>query len=211
VSVRDKAWFPVVYMFAVTAAFSSVLIGFAEGLRPRVESNRRAALERAVLAVLPLEAPAADSAQIRHELFKSLTAVTERGAEKVTAYQVVRDGRVRASALLFEGQGFWNRIRGVIGVGADGRSVLGIAIYEQSETPGLGAEIVTPRFTEQFRKGKVLGVKTALRFVAETAKAGSGEVNGVTGATQTCSRLERMLNARLARWTADTAQPGGTE
>jgi len=58
----------------------------------------------------------------------------------------------------FEGQGFWARIRGIVGIAADRKTVTGITFYEQSETPGLGAEIVRPAFRNQF-KGKLLAPK----------------------------------------------------
>ena len=74
------------------------------------------------------------------------------------AYTLKKDGQMAAYALPFEGQGFWACIRGIVGIAADKKTVTGITFYEQSETPGLGAEIVRPAFRNQF-KGKVLAQK----------------------------------------------------
>ena len=51
--MREKWWFPIAYMFVVTAFFSSIVIGFARFTDERVEANKDLAFEKAVLAVLP--------------------------------------------------------------------------------------------------------------------------------------------------------------
>ena len=47
--MRNKAWYPILYMFVITAFFSSVLIGLSRMTQERVEANERVAFERAVL------------------------------------------------------------------------------------------------------------------------------------------------------------------
>ena len=39
--MREKKWFPIGYMFVVTAFFSAIIIGFAEVTRARRKSARR--------------------------------------------------------------------------------------------------------------------------------------------------------------------------
>ena len=51
--IRKKRWYPVVYMFLVTAFFSSMVIGFTRFTSSRVEANQMLSFEKAVLAVLP--------------------------------------------------------------------------------------------------------------------------------------------------------------
>ena len=51
--MREKPWFPAVYMFVVTAFFSSIVIGFSRLTEKRVEANTTLAFEKAVLSVLP--------------------------------------------------------------------------------------------------------------------------------------------------------------
>ena len=51
--MREKWWFPVIYMFVMTAFSSSIVIGFAQFTSDRVEANEDLAFEEAVLAVLP--------------------------------------------------------------------------------------------------------------------------------------------------------------
>ena len=211
-SIRERAWYPVAYMFIVTAAFSTVLIGFARWTRPRVEANEQIAFEKAVLQALPIDIPEGASNADLHQLF--VERVKAPDDTSAGAYRLTKNGKADAYAVPFGGRGFWNVIRGVIGLQYNAEQknwdTTGIAFYEQNETPGLGAEIIQPRFRTQFGKGKQLSMTgQPFRFVPEGAEAGNNEVNAITGATQTCSRLERIINERLAEWREQMAKPPG--
>jgi len=188
--LRGGAGYPAAYMFVVTFVCAGALIGLARLTRERVTANRRIAFERAVLQAAGMTVgPDASPARV-HRLFTDRVEQAAGGALRV------RTDAGRADALPFEGQGFWNVIRGVVGVEPGGERLTGMAVYEQSETPGLGAEIVKPRFREPFA-GLRLGSETPVRIRPPGAALGPGEVHGVTGATETCTRLERILNRRL--------------
>ncbi len=49
------------------------------------------------------------------------------------------------------GKGLWGPIWGYIAIESDGSTVYGADFSHQGETPGLGAEIATPRFGGQFK------------------------------------------------------------
>lgn len=211
-NIKDKAWYPIAYMFLVTAVFSTALIGFSRWTRPRVEANEQLAFEKAVLEALPIEIPGGASNADLHELF--VEQVKAPDDTSAGAYRLTRDGEADAYAVPFEGRGFWNMIRGVVGLRYNAEQknwdTTGVAFYEQNETPGLGAEIVTPRFRAQFRSSKRLSwAGQPFTFVPESADAGPQEINALTGATQTCSRLERIINERLTEWREQMAKPPG--
>ena len=197
--IRDKPWFAVVYMFCVTAFFSFIIIGFAQITKDRVKANEQLAFERAVLEVFDLAEGKAPP-QI-HQTF-----IDEVRKEDDGAYYVRLDGdKVEGYAVVVRGKGFWAQIEGVIGVAADKRTITGIAFYEQNETPGLGAEITGPAFGDQFEglrlgpKERPIGIKP---FGAELA---DNEVHAISGATQTCMRLEKLINNDLTKWLAARA------
>jgi len=206
--IREKAYFPVVYMFAVTAFFSSVVIGLTRLTAGRVRANEKLAFEKAVLKVLPGlydEREAASRLQL-HRRFKS--KVKEPGELSPAAYTLVREGNTVAYALPFSGRGFWAPIKGVIGIKADRRTITGIAFYQQNETPGLGAEITKQRFTDQF-DGKVMSTgEKVLDIKPPAAALDRSSVHAVTGATQTSVRLERMINDALNKWRRRTNGAG---
>jgi len=204
--MREKKWFPILYMFAMTAGFSSVVIGFAAATKERVRANEKLAFERAVVAVLPgLYGPGLGGPEVHRRFVEQ---VSEPDAGSAGAYTLRRDGRIAAYALPFEGQGFWAPIRGVIGIASDRQTITGIFFYEQTETPGLGAEIVKPEFRGQF-KGRILGqAAEPLNMRRPGTELGKSDVHAVTGATQTSVRLEGMINRALQQWRRDVGKEG---
>jgi Na+-transporting NADH:ubiquinone oxidoreductase subunit C len=205
-NVKEKAWYPVIYMFVVTAVFSSILIGFSRYTRGRVEVNRRVAFERAVVLALPLGVSDKVSSSEVHEIFIDRVAAPDE--KSAGAWRMLDGEKLIAYALPIEGRGFWAIIKGAIGIEADGKTITGIAFYEQNETPGLGGEIVKPRFRAGFT-GKIIAASGApLVFKPEGSPIGTGQVHAITGATQTSARVERFLNEKLARW-RDEMKKGG--
>jgi Na+-transporting NADH:ubiquinone oxidoreductase subunit C len=205
--MRQTRWYPVLYMFVTTAAFSSVVIGVSAMTRDRVQANARLAFEQAVLVVLPgLYEPGLSGEEIHRRFAEQ---VRQPDAASGGAYTLVRDGTVVAYALPIAGQGFWAPIRGVIGIAADRKTVTGIAFYAQSETPGLGAEIVKPFFRNQFI-GKVLSREgKPINMRRPGAELGPNDVHAVTGATQTSVRLEDIINREVKAWQSRVGGEGG--
>ncbi len=192
--MRDKPWFAVVYMFCVTAFFSFIIIGFAQVTKDRVKANEQLAFERAVLEVFDLAEGKAPP-QI-HQTF-----VDEIRKEDDGAYYVRLDGdKVAGFAVIVRGKGFWAQIEGVIGVAADKRTITGIAFYEQNETPGLGAEITRPAFGNQFEGLRLGLVERPIGIMPFGAELADNEVHAISGATQTCTRLEKLINNDLSKW-----------
>jgi len=207
--MRQTGAYPVVYMFIVTAAFSSVVIGLSALTRERVQANARQALEAAVLQVLPVEEGQTQplrGAQI-HQRFTE--RVRPPDASTGGAYTLQQDGQIVAYAVPFHGQGFWAPIRGIIGVAADRKTVTGIAFYEQSETPGLGAEIVKPAFRSQFEGRTLAPGERPIAMRRPGADLGQNDVYAVTGATQTSVRVESMINQAIRDWRAGLDGEGG--
>jgi len=153
--LRTMTLYPVLYMFLATLVFTLVLVGISRATQARVEANTQIMFERAVLmAVLPDEVNTATPSSRVHEMFtEMISPPDERSAG---AYQLMESGEMAAYALPFEGQGFWDVIRGVIGIGTDRETLVCIAFYEQKETPGLGAEIIKPYFYERFMGRKIV-------------------------------------------------------
>lgn len=196
--MRGTRWYPIAYMFFVTAGFSSVVIGVAAMTRERVEANARAAFQSAVLAVLPgLYEPGLSGPEVERRFVEQ---VSEPDARSAGAYTLRKDGQVVAYALPFVGQGFWAPIRGVIGIAADRQTILGITFYEQGETPGLGAEITRPAFRRQF-EGRILArEERPIRMRRPGTELDKNEVFAITGATQTSIRLEAIINQAVRQW-----------
>lgn len=196
--IRKQSWFPILYMFFVTALFSSIVIGLTRLTSERVEVNEKLAFERAVLSVLPgMDVETLTNLEIHN---KFIDTVNEPDESSKGAYTAKRDGQIIAYVLPISGQGFWAPIKGVIGIETNTKTITGIAFYEQNETPGLGAEITKAPFRNQF-EGKVISSEgQPIDFRRPGTTLGDSEVHAVTGATQTSSRLEIIINTELKKW-----------
>ncbi|NOY80537.1 MAG: FMN-binding protein [Kiritimatiellaeota bacterium] len=201
---RDSTAYPVVYsacLGLVCALLLTVVGGFT---RPYREANAKAEEMRRVLEVLEVPFPADASAAKLVEVFKANVRVEKDEARGTTRYAYVPSGArtPEAVALAFSGQGLWGPIDGLIALEADDDTVRGIAFTHQEETPGLGGEIASEWFRNQFRGKKIRDAsgKIGIRIArGRTAKGAPTEVDGITGATLTCGKLEFMLNRALRR------------
>jgi len=100
----------------------------------------------------------------------------------------------------FSGMGFWDRITGIVVLSPDLATIRALEIFDQKETPGLGARIEEPAFKKMFA-----GIEPAWddQTIVEISQNGAELANGVdaiTGATQTSMALESILNRSLRRF-----------
>ncbi|TVR73955.1 MAG: NADH:ubiquinone reductase (Na(+)-transporting) subunit C [Marinilabiliales bacterium] len=95
------------------------------------------------------------------------------------------------------GRGLWGPVYGYVALMGDMNTIFGVIFDHDSETPGLGAEINTPRFESQF-KGKKLFDETG-EFVSirinkpGAVPPGDHNVDGISGGTITSQGVEEML------------------
>ena len=84
---------------------------------------------------------------------------------------------------------------------ADGQTVYGAVFDHQGETPGLGAEISKPEFSNPFR-GKSLyrdGTFVSIAVLKQKGSAGNNPhaVDGISGGTITSRGVENMIRETL--------------
>ena len=95
------------------------------------------------------------------------------------------------------GAGLWGPIWGYVAVDADGSTIFGAYFAHQGETPGLGAEIEKPYFSDQF-DGKHL-FKDGGFYPIQVVKKGmkpvgdADYVDGISGGTITSKGVSAML------------------
>ena len=116
-----------------------------------------------------------------------------------TVYECVAPGK-EGVGFVAGGMGFWDRIECVVVLSPDLRNVLNVQVLDQKETPGLGARIEEPWFTDQF-KGLALAweapAESRILVGANPAPNAPNEVDAITGATQTSMALMRFFNEEL--------------
>lgn len=108
---------------------------------------------------------------------------------------LLRDGENVSLAILpVVGSGYNGRIQALLALRGDMRTVAGIAVTEQAETPGLGARIEEPLWQGSFAGKQLFDDTGAYRFaVARGPARGEYEVDGITGATRTSNAITQMI------------------
>jgi Na+-transporting NADH:ubiquinone oxidoreductase subunit C len=174
--------------------------------RERVRLNQELARRRVIMKVLGIQVPPDATLKEVAALYEERVEQTDvrmpPGREEDTVLEGY-DEREQLIGYVFHtsGSGFWAPIKGYVAVSPELDRILGLAFYQQSETPGLGAEITKPWFQEQFRdrklppqpprEGKLIGL------VREGAEKGPYDVDAITGATQTSKAVEELFNEDL--------------
>ncbi len=108
---------------------------------------------------------------------------------------LLRDGeRVSLAILPVVGTGYNGRIQALLAMNGDMQTLAGIAITEQSETPGLGARIEEPRWQQTFAGKQLFDATGGTRFAVARGPARTDfEVDGITGATRTSNGITQMV------------------
>lgn len=115
------------------------------------------------------------------------------------------DGTERVVFPLY-GSGLWGPVWGYLALESDWNTIYGISLDHQGETPGLGAEIATPPFQNQF-KGKTLFEDGRMVGITVTKGAGSSAgnphaVDAISGGTITSRGVEDMIRRNMTDYTA---------
>lgn len=162
----------------------------------RKAANARAEEVRNILAVLdvPVDADAVPQELLR--VFEDNVTEEERGTRTFYSYEHSAKGFLRA--VRFGGPGLWGRVEGFLCFEEDMRTISAVTFYRQEETPGLGGEISSSAFTDQFEGLSAAGPdgSPGIRVVGDGADD-INEVDAISGATMTSDKVEDMLNRTL--------------
>ncbi|MHC4165203.1 MAG: FMN-binding protein [Planctomycetota bacterium] len=197
-----------IYAAALGVACAALLTGAGLITAPYREANEQAEEVRNILSVLGVPF---DNRAPSQELVDAFDRSVRREVrEELTLYVYVEQeggGAVRAVALPVAGQGVWGPIRGLLALESDMETIRGVTFYDQEETPGLGGEIASDWFQEQF-KGKLIRTpegEVGIRVRQNADRSASNEVDAITGATMTSERIETILNAAIEQIVGEEA------
>jgi len=173
-----------VFVIALGSVSALLLAGVEKYTRPLVFKVEELRKKMGIMDVLgvPYDRQGAE------EIFSKNVRVENKGGYE---FYIGRDGSI---AFEFSGSGLWGPIRGLVALEGDKKTIKGIKIMHEEETPGLGGRIEEEGFLAQFR-GK--SVYPALVFVTGGGAKGANEVDAITGATITSRALEDILNTTI--------------
>jgi len=116
---------------------------------------------------------------------------------QVPLYKAVVEGNTYY-VLPLRGKGLWGPIWGYVALEGDGNTILGATFGHKTETPGLGAEIATPIFQDQFPGKKLFTEAYEGIEVRKGDAAGDQQVDGISGGTITSVGVQTMISDCLA-------------
>ncbi|MDO5704448.1 MAG: FMN-binding protein [Paracoccus sp. (in: a-proteobacteria)] len=103
-------------------------------------------------------------------------------------------GPVDLVILPVAGAGYDGVIQAMIALRGDMRTIAGMTVTSQSETPGLGARITEPAWQAQFAGRPAVDDGGTVRLAVARGRAATEyEVDGITGATRTSNAITNMM------------------
>lgn len=136
---------------------------------------------------------AGEKVAVEGEVISLLNKLADNYAEgKYVVFENKESGEV---VIPVTGKGLWDDIWGYVALGSDMNTIKGAIFDHAGETPGLGAEIATPKYQAQFPgltiyEGEEL---VGIYVVKGGAKGAAHSVDAVTGGTKTSIGLENMI------------------
>ena len=211
--------YTIVYIIVLVAVVGAALAFTAMGLKDRQQQNADADRMRQILAAVHLTPAPSEIVSDFNRYITGQTVVNSRGeqtgddafAVSVAAQTklpdderqlpvficTLPDGSTKYILPLY-GAGLWGPIWGYVALDSDVSTIYGAYFAHQGETPGLGAEIEKPAFSDQF-DGKTLWKDGRFMPVAVVKKgqpspSGEDYVDGISGGTITSKGVGAMLS-----------------
>lgn len=200
---KDSIIYPIVFMTVLAAVFTLILAILNESTIAMVEENQNLNLQRKILYIFNMyDESTSDDTVIK--TFNDQIKVTENSNQE-NIYSLVENDNIKAIAIPFSGPGLWGSIKGYIGLTSDLSQITGIEFIEQNETPGLGGRIGESPYKEQYR-GIKIDPNSQINIINRPANGGN--IDAVSGATQTSDFVQNMLNNGLNKYFEEFEQRG---
>lgn len=183
--------YTIVYAAILVVIVAVLLAVISQVLSPRQAANKRLDTQKQILTALNVDYSNADPAALYGEI------VNETEVDGKALFVATIDGATKY-VLPLKGQGLWGGIWGYIALDDDKNTIYGINFGHESETPGLGGEIVTEYFRSRFfgkhikdAEGRVQSI--AVLKAGKKDEAGREQVDAISGATITSTGVDEML------------------
>ncbi len=228
---RNGNTYTVLYAAIMVVFVAAVLAFAAMSLKPRQVRNVEIERKQSILSAVNIESTTINAEKLFAENIVKQYVVNVKGDQvgddafdidlkkefmkpedqiQLPVFECKTDNGIK---YVFElrGTGLWGPIWGFIALDSDLNTIYGAHFGDQGETPGLGAEIATPKFEKQFigktifdKDGKFmkLGNEYLPILVAKVGQVAPEEhrVDGVSGGTITSKGLQKMLRVDFTRY-----------
>ena len=128
------------------------------------------------------------------------TALIKRRENFQTVYLHYEQEQLNAIILPVRGYGLWGTMKGYLALEPDLQTIIGLEFFEHIETPGLGGEIVNPRWKaiwkgkEIFSENGEILISVIKGSVDKSSENAKYQVDGLSGATITSNGVTNLLS-----------------
>jgi electron transport complex protein RnfG len=186
-----QAWLVLV----LATFFGTALAGIQVKLGPVIEANKiRETMEKIPGLVLNSSKDSVKKAQDLTIQSRVIT-IEKNGIHKFyPVYDVwLKDGSLAGHVAKATGQGYADKIEVLLGLDALGKTITGLYILDQKETPGLGNRILEKPWRDQF-----VDKSTRISLLVIKGTAGEPhEIDGISGATISSRSVTGIVNTTL--------------
>jgi Na+-transporting NADH:ubiquinone oxidoreductase subunit C len=188
-----KRLFPVFFMLIITLVFISITTIIYTLSKDTIAFNEALRLRRAILYAAGVVVP--ESGQETDRIYAERVEESKDGDGNIKYYRVKGESSkdVKNIVIVTRGAGLWGEITAAIGYDVSGKTISGIEIIDQNETPGLGGRIGEDWFKQQFR-----GKHYPISLVGEGAAVGPNEIQAITGASYSSKAIQDIVNRASA-------------
>lgn len=127
-------------------------------------------------------------------------ASIKRREKFAQVYLLEEGGQLERIVLPIRGYGLWSTLYGFLVLQGDATTVVGLAYYDQKETPGLGGEVDNPKWKALWPGKQVydadgdVDISIVKGTVDPAAPGAVHKVDGLSGATLTSKGVQNMLH-----------------
>lgn len=187
--------YPVVFMIVLSFVLTFLLAALYGFTEPIAKFNEDIELKGKILDVFSVELENSEAETI-DKAFNENVEISEFNDKPL--YILKENDKEAAYAVPFAGPGLWGEIDGYVGVNSDLNEILGIQFTKQAETPGLGARIEEVEYRDQYRNIDISSSDTGAYVMNNPAPGGN--IDAISGATQTSDAVVNMVNEDLANF-----------
>ncbi len=217
---KQSNTYTVIYIVALVVLVGSALAFTAMSLKPRQQANLDADKMRQIMASVHITPEKGENIiEIYRRHINDSFVITEDGNraegnafdinttleskkpadERLLPVYVCDLGDKGVKYIVpVNGAGLWGPIWGYVSFDSDGSTIYGAYFAHQGETPGLGAEIEKPAFSDQFDGKHIFkdGQFKPVNVIKTGQKPSDGEdyVNAISGGTITSKGVAAMLD-----------------
>lgn len=225
---KQSNLYTIIYIIVLVTVVGSALGFTAISLKSRQEANANADKMRQILASVDItpskdsissdyaryitDSYVVDSRGNRIDGVDAFTVKVERQVKEeadkrlLPVYECLTDNGSLKYILPLYGAGLWGPIWGYVSVDSDGTTIYDAFFAHQGETPGLGAEIEKPAFSDQFFGKRIFkDGKFSPIAVVKAGQHPAGDedyVDGISGGTITSKGVAAMIDNCLSPYKA---------